>query len=356
MQDKRQWLSAIDDIFSAFAYDPHNSRSPPVPPTPAPPEASPLTRAVRGRGRRRGRRNDERNRSRGSAEFERKQEEDEKAEKVSDNPPIFPQPMLFKNKRRATMPPSLTSTSSSSSSSSSSSPSSLIRTNVGGKPVVVSRFFPLPPQTSSSPVIPDCKDPIVGKPKAKRRSLPSRCDIEEEKPIDACKQFKKRTRKQPIAQLSAAEKKSDAYRRVPANSTWEPPSSCHHLLQERHSFDQWRVLIICMLLNVTTGRQVGKVLPGLFLLCPDAETTTKVPEEEIENAIQTLGLQKKRARMIKQFSCEYLRNDWTHVTQLHGIGKYAADAYAIFCVGKPEQVVPRDHKLLDYWKFVCGKG
>ncbi|CAL9047643.1 unnamed protein product [Musa banksii] len=363
---------SIDDIVSAFAYKPqphhkfpfgNDDESSPPPSSPSPPsKASSLVRV----GRR-----DGQNTTRGGGDFEPVEE--------GPNTPPLPQPPLLKNKRRKKTLASLTSTSTSSSfasppSSSSSLPSSFIRTTVGGKPLVVSRFFPLPPQ-ASSPVVIGVKDTKSQKSRSTGKCIPSRsADNEkrtkkkkinciddnlddEEKEERSRQQLEKSGRmgKQPIAQLSAAEKKSDAYRRVPANSAWEPPASCHHLLQERHSFDPWRVLIICMLLNVTSGRQVEKVLPGLFLLCPDAEATTKVPEEEIETVIQTLGLQKKRARMIKHFSCEYLRNDWTHVTQLHGIGKYAADAYAIFCVGKPEQVVPRDHKLLDYWSFVCSK-
>ncbi|KAG0474137.1 hypothetical protein HPP92_015994 [Vanilla planifolia] len=32
--------------------------------------------------------------------------------------------------------------------------------------------------------------------------------------------------------------------------------------------------------------------------------------------------------------------------------RYAADAYAIFCAGKPEDVVPEDYMLVKYWEFV----
>ncbi|KAK8956375.1 hypothetical protein KSP40_PGU000092 [Platanthera guangdongensis] len=51
-------------------------------------------------------------------------------------------------------------------------------------------------------------------------------------------------------------------------------------------------------------------------------------------------------------SRQYLEDWWTHVTELHGVGKYAADAYAIFCVGKPEDIVPYDHMLVKYWEYV----
>ncbi|OAY66218.1 Methyl-CpG-binding domain protein 4-like protein [Ananas comosus] len=280
-----------------------------------------------------------------------------------DNDDAPPPPM--KRRRRRPRPPS-------------SAASSYLRTTVAGKPLVVSRFFPLPPD-ASPPIVLYKKEHSHGtkrrkmtttkkqkrNPKnPKNHPIPNLSgdrdgvddDHDGDDDDDVDRDVKKRRRRsKQRSQLSAAEKMSEAYRRVAAEEAWEPPASCHSLLQERHSFDPWRVLIICMLLNITTGEQVRRVLPGLFLLCPDAETTTKVPAEEIEKVIQSLGLQRKRARMIKQFSLEYLSSDWTHVTQLHGIGKYAADAYAIFCVGKPEEVVPQDHKLIDYWKFVCGK-
>ncbi|XP_068664192.1 methyl-CpG-binding domain protein 4-like protein [Aristolochia californica] len=145
----------------------------------------------------------------------------------------------------------------------------------------------------------------------------------------------------------------DAYRRRTAEDKWKPPRSNYPLLQEDHVNDPWRVLVICMLLNRTSGTQAGRVLSDLFALCPDAKTATEVEAEEIEKVIQTLGLQKKRAQMIQRFSIEYLQEDWTHVTQLHGIGKYAADAYAIFCTGKWNKVRPEDHMLNKYWKFLC---
>lgn len=94
------------------------------------------------------------------------------------------------------------------------------------------------------------------------------------------------------------------------------------------------------------------MIEDLFALCPDAKTATEVEEREIESLIKPLGLQKKRARMIQRFSLEYLQESWTHVTQLHGIGKYAADAYAIFCNGNWDRVKPDDHMLNYYWEFL----
>ncbi|KAH9612166.1 hypothetical protein KSS87_001015 [Heliosperma pusillum] len=143
--------------------------------------------------------------------------------------------------------------------------------------------------------------------------------------------------------LTRQEKFADAYRRKAPDNTWKPPISPYNLLQEDHVHDPWRVLVICMLLNITTGPQVRRVLESFFQLCPNAEAALNTNEIEIAIKIASLGLHRKRAAMIRRFSKEYLSDDWTHVTQLHGIGKYAADAYAIFCTGMWNMITPTDH-------------
>ncbi|CAJ1947656.1 unnamed protein product [Sphenostylis stenocarpa] len=152
--------------------------------------------------------------------------------------------------------------------------------------------------------------------------------------------------------LSAFEKWDDAYKRKTPDNTWKPPRSAPVLIQEDHFQDPWRVLVICMLLNRTSGRQTKKVVSDFFQLCPDAKSCTQVASEEIEKTTQTLGLQQRRAKMLQRLSEEYLDESWTHVTQLHGVGKYAADAYAIFVTGKWDRVTPTDHMLNHYWEFL----
>ncbi|GMP37168.1 hypothetical protein CsSME_00008978 [Camellia sinensis var. sinensis] len=53
--------------------------------------------------------------------------------------------------------------------------------------------------------------------------------------------------------LSAAQNQGQAYKRRTPDNTWKPPRSPFSLLQEDHAHDLWRVLVICMLLNRTTG-------------------------------------------------------------------------------------------------------
>ncbi|KAG6675210.1 hypothetical protein I3842_15G089900 [Carya illinoinensis] len=174
---------------------------------------------------------------------------------------------------------------------------------------------------------------------------------EEEENADGILLGGKKARKQSVrgkTVLSTLQKRFDAYRRKSPDNMWKPPRSRYGLLQEDHADDPWKVLVICMLLNRTTGSQAGKILSDLFTLCPDAKTATEVPAKEIEKIIQPLGLQKKRTEMIQRFSQDYMGDTWKYVTDLYGV----ADAYAIFCTGKWDRVRPTDYMLNYYWEYL----
>lgn len=91
-------------------------------------------------------------------------------------------------------------------------------------------------------------------------------EVEESKPRQSVKvvsrYFQKMGKKDNLKRklenvpFSASQKKNEAYRRRSEDNTWVPPRSDFRLLQEDHFHDPWRVLIICMLLNRTTGLQV----------------------------------------------------------------------------------------------------
>ena len=73
--------------------------------------------------------------------------------------------------------------------------------------------------------------------------------------------------KKPVAirtVLSSSEKLDDACRRKSPDNMWKPPRTTPGLLQERHAHDPWRVLVICMLLNRTSGFQVFLLIKCLF--------------------------------------------------------------------------------------------
>ncbi|TVU06800.1 hypothetical protein EJB05_46835 [Eragrostis curvula] len=165
----------------------------------------------------------------------------------------------------------------------------------------------------------------------------------------------KEQRKPKPLQLTAAEKRSDKYRRLPLDQLVPPPCSPHNLLQEKYASDPWKVIVICMLLNRTQGIQVRNILSKFFELYPDPQIAYRADPSEMAQHLVPLGLQKTKTRIIQKFSKGYVEKEWTHITQLCGVGKYAADAYAIFCAGRATEVVPEDHKLVDYWNYVCNE-
>ncbi|KAK1663695.1 hypothetical protein QYE76_051854 [Lolium multiflorum] len=160
-------------------------------------------------------------------------------------------------------------------------------------------------------------------------------------------------KRQPPPLLTRAEKRSDIYRRVPLDQLVPPPCSTHNLLQEKYASDPWKVIVICMLLNLTQGKQVKNIIEGFFECYPDAHSAINADPEKMEGYLACLGLQHVKTTRIQKFSKEYVEKEWTYITQLCGVGKYAADAYAIFCAGRAIEVAPKDHKLVDYWKYVC---
>ncbi|EFN59677.1 hypothetical protein CHLNCDRAFT_14045, partial [Chlorella variabilis] len=129
---------------------------------------------------------------------------------------------------------------------------------------------------------------------------------------------------------------------------WEPPVSPFGLLEEELFDDPWKLLVACMLLNKTSGAQVRKVIWQLFALCPTPAAAIAADVQQVQALIQPLGLFRKRAAAIQQLSQDYLYKQWRDPTELYGIGKYAADAYHMFCRGRWREVAPEDKDLRRY--------
>lgn len=133
---------------------------------------------------------------------------------------------------------------------------------------------------------------------------------------------------------------------------WEPPVSPYGLLEEELYDDPWKLLVACMLLNKTAGTQVRKVIWELFQLCPTPAAAVAADVQQVQALIQPLGLFRKRALAIQQLSQDYLYKQWRHPTELFGIGKYAADAYLMFCRGRWREVQPEDKDLRRYREWL----
>lgn len=128
--------------------------------------------------------------------------------------------------------------------------------------------------------------------------------------------------------------------------------SPHGLIQEILWPDEWRILVSCLLLNMTTRKQVDRVIDKLFLKYPDAESLASATNEDLYDIVKSLGLANKRVKTLKRFSKEYISKDWQAPIELYGCGKYANDAWRIFCAGEWNEVSPQDHALNNYHNWL----
>lgn len=94
------------------------------------------------------------------------------------------------------------------------------------------------------------------------------------------------------------------------------------------------------------------VVEVIFQKWPDADSLSKANDTDLEEVIKTLGMQKKRTQTLKKMSAQFHEGKWSNVLQLHGVGKYASDAYRIFVLGEWQSVQPNDHALNAYHDFL----
>ncbi len=133
---------------------------------------------------------------------------------------------------------------------------------------------------------------------------------------------------------------------------WTPPKSPHGLIQEGLWPNEWKILVSCLLLNLTTRKQVDKVIDNLFVRYPSPQALADAEEEDLHDLLRSLGMWRKRAKTLIRFSREFMSSEWTTAKELYGCGKYADDAWHIFCVGDWQRTVPADHALNDYFNFL----
>ena len=136
------------------------------------------------------------------------------------------------------------------------------------------------------------------------------------------------------------------------NRAWTPPRSPYGLLQEDLWPDEWKILIACLMLNLTTRKQVDRVIYEFFRRWPDPGSLIAARDSDVEDLIKPLGMWKKRTQTLKRFSSEYLRNSWKTAKDLHGCGKYADDCWRMFCMGDWRSLQPQDHALNEYHDFL----
>jgi len=115
--------------------------------------------------------------------------------------------------------------------------------------------------------------------------------------------------------------------------------------QQVDSIWQHMVGVIC--LNCTNRKQVKRVLPLLFGICPTPVHLINTSPNTIKMIIQTLGMVNVRYKRLRKMSEDYLTWNGDDATDLYGIGKYGSDSYELFY----KKTVPDnigDHELKRY--------
>ena len=137
-------------------------------------------------------------------------------------------------------------------------------------------------------------------------------------------------------------------------TNWDPPqlnSWDRPLIQERYFPDRWKMLICCLMLNLTSYKQVLPIIDGFFDRWPDAKSASEANEETMKEYLKSLGMYNKRAKTIIKMSEQFL-NGFSKPKDLYGCGKYAADSDAIFFQGRWREVNPTDGALKRYITFL----
>ena len=131
----------------------------------------------------------------------------------------------------------------------------------------------------------------------------------------------------------------------PDLNVWEDP-----LIQEIYWPDRWKMTVICMCLNMTSGKQVRPMLPKLFRHWSRPVSMAYAHEPTLKSIIQPLGFANKRAMALKRMSRDWIEKDWKKIKELYGCGQYAQDSDSIFFLGKLD-IKPKDGELKRYLDF-----
>jgi len=130
-----------------------------------------------------------------------------------------------------------------------------------------------------------------------------------------------------------------------------PPTSPYSLIQESLWPDEWKCLVVCVMLNCTSRKQVEKVLPIFFEKWPTAADILKADKEEMSSLLSVLGFKNRRTDRLFKLATAYQKKDWTHVHELPGIGEYASRMWEMFFLDILGDDQPSDGALTLYWKW-----
>ena len=118
------------------------------------------------------------------------------------------------------------------------------------------------------------------------------------------------------------------------------------LLQEIYQDDGWKMLVCCMLVNLTNRIQFDTVRDKLFSVYPTPQDMMRAKHSDLVDIIKPLGLYNTRADRLIRMSEGYVKG-FKSVDELYGIGQYAKDSWEIF-QNKNNNIKPTDKVLQEY--------
>lgn len=134
------------------------------------------------------------------------------------------------------------------------------------------------------------------------------------------------------------------------------------LIQEERiiePYGEWRILTACIMLNMTSYKQVDPILELFLTKWPTPYHLDSAEETllcDVVHTVKPLGMGMKRACNLIDMSKDFIHardqhgNDFHRypVMEFHGCGRYANDAWMLFVLKQPCK--PKDKRLIDYAK------
>jgi len=113
------------------------------------------------------------------------------------------------------------------------------------------------------------------------------------------------------------------------------------MVQDIYRNDPWKMMVACIMLNRTTGRKVKEVMRGFFKRFWNPSKVWTSDEEKIAEPLASLGLQNRKAKMIRDFSGEWIgltqsqkkkimQGEADLLKDMTGIGDYALESFHVF--------------------------
>ncbi|MEM2058304.1 MAG: hypothetical protein QXO76_08660 [Thermoproteota archaeon] len=114
----------------------------------------------------------------------------------------------------------------------------------------------------------------------------------------------------------------------------------------RRTSDPYKILIAELLLRKTTAKQVEAVYEKFLSKYPDPVALSRASERELKDVITPLGMEHKRAVLLKKVGYEIVRRhsgrlpaSREELMQIPGVGPYVANAVLCFAYGRDVPLV-----------------